>query len=269
MLDNSKFPSIKKSKREKSYNIEIDAISRRHLKFFMENELSYYNNLIISGTMRLRAFPEEVVALREGYGRLWAAIAYTGKTLRDFVKKDLKEWPKSISSLVPSSAIKNGRVEIDERKLLLFDSISIIGNIHPQMRRHMAAELLSTMLPQADQLVQSQKNISGQMKDPVHMLVPRYYPERRHIQLTKDLVTISYNKEKQQSELCIPYTDKPLIIKDANITEEKFNLMIIRQQPNISVNNNTPWQVDLMITNHNYLMDLTDQNIYVKKRRAA
>ena len=54
-----------------------------------------------------------------------------------------------------------------------------------------------------------------------------------------------------------------------NFFEEKYNIMIIRQQPGVSVTNDTPWQVDLIITTHNYMLDITDQNIYSKKRRAA
>lgn len=261
--------TARRTGKERSYHIELDNVSKRHLKFFMENELNYYNYLVNNATIRLRAFPEEVVALREGYGRLWSAVAYLGKNLREFIKKDVKEWPNSISTLLPSSAVQNGKVSIDEKKLMLFDAISGIGNIHPTMRRHMASELLSTILPQADQLVQSHKNSTGQMRDPVHMLMPKQYPERRHIQLTRDLVKINYNRETQQSEVTVPYTDKPLIVKDFNLTEEKWDIMLIRQQPNISVTAESPWQIDLVITNHKYLMDLTDQNVYAKKRKAA
>jgi hypothetical protein len=258
-----------KRTKERSFQIEIDNISKRHLMFFMQNELSYYNNVINNGTMRLRAFPEEIVAMREGFGRLWAAIAFTGKNIREFLKEDIKKWPQVLKDAVPQIAIQNGRVSIDEKKLMLFDAISVTGNIHPAMRQHIASELLSTMLPQADQLVQCHKSTTGQMKDPVHMLVPREYPERRHIQLTRDLIKMSYNKEKEQTEITVPYTDKPLIIKDHDLTAEKFNVMLIRQQPNVSVNANTPWQIDLMITSHKYLMDIVDQNLYTKKKRVA
>lgn len=261
--------NFKSRTRERSFVIELDNVSKRHLLFFMKNELDYYNNVINNGTMRLRAFPEEIVAMREGYGRLWSTVAFCGKNLREFLKKDLKSWPKVLRDAVPHSAIQNNQVVIDEKKLMLLDSISVTGNIHPAMRQHIASELLSTMLPQADQLVQGQKNSTGQMKDPVHMLVPRNYPERRHIQLTRDLVKMKYNKEKDLTEITIPYTDKPLIVKDHNLTEEKFNVMLIRQQPNVQVNVDTPWQIDLMITSHKYLMDITDQNLYVKKKRAA
>lgn len=255
--------------KERSFSIELDSTSKRHLKFFMENELSYYNRIIDSVTVRLRAFPEEVVSMRDGYGKLWSAIAYSGMNLRDLIKKDVKNWPAAFSGSLPANLVENNRFVINEKKLMLFDAISQTGNIHPQMRTHIASEILSTILPQADQLVQSQKNALGTMKDPVHMLVPKYYPERRHIQLTKDLVKIVYNKEQQQSEITIPYTDRPLIVKDSNLSEEKYNIMVIRQQPNVSVTNQSPWQIDLMITSHKYLVDLTDQNVYLKKRQAA
>lgn len=265
MVDKFSFRRTK----ERSFHIEIDSVTKRHLMFFMQNELEYYNSMINNVTIRLRAFPEEIVAIRDGYGRLWSAIAFTGKNIREFLKEDISKWPKSLRDAVPQSSISNGKVTIDEKKLLLFDAISMPGRIHPSMRQHIAAEVLSTILPQADQLIQGQKSISGSMKDPVYMLVPRAYPEKRHIQLTKDLIKVKYNKELDQSEITVPYTDKPLIIKDHDISSEKYNVLLIRQQPNVNVNSSTPWQVDLVITNHRYVIDIVDQNIYTKRRKVA
>lgn len=268
-MSEHKYLNSKRASLEKSFHIEIDNVSRRHLMFFMKNELDYYNELINNVTMRLRAFPEEIMTLREGYGRMWASIAFYGKNFRELLKSNVSSWPKAISATVPQSIVKSDKVVLDDRRIMIFDALSVTGNIHPVMRKNIANELLSAILPQADQLVQGQKNSQGQMRDPVHMLVPHYYPERRHIQLTRELVKVKYNKDKNQSEITIPYTDKPLIVKDHNIADEKWNVMLIRQQPNISVTADSPWQVDLMITSHNYLLDLTDQNIYSKRRRAA
>lgn len=259
----------RKSSREKSYIIEIDNVSKRHLRFFMSNELLYYNELINNVTMKLRAFPEEVTKLRDGYGKLWSTLAFTGLDLRNYLGKGVKSWPKILLSALPSSAIQNDAVVIDHKKALLFDALAVTGNIHPKMRKNLASEVLSTILPQADQLVMSQKNGTGQMRDPVYMLMPKMYPERRHIQLTSDLIKIKWNKEKGWSEITVPYTDKPLIVKDHNLSEEKFNIVLIRQQPGIPVADDTPWQIDLMITSHNYLLDLTDQSLHTKKRKAA
>lgn len=268
-MSEHKYLNNKRASLEKSFHIEIDNVSRRHLMFFMKNELDYYNELINNVTMRLRAFPEEITTLREGYGRLWSAIAYHGKNFRELLKASIATWPKAISSTVPSAIIKGDKIVLDDRRIMIFDALSVTGNIHPDMRRNIANELLSAILPQADQLVQGQKNSQGQMRDPVHMLVPHYYPERRHVQLTRDLVKLKYDKEYQQTEVTVPYTDKPLIVKDHNIVDQKWDIMIIRQQPNVAVTPDTPWQIDLMITNHKYLLDLTDQNIYSKKRRVA
>lgn len=268
-MSDTKYLNHKRATREKSFHVEVDTVSRRHLMFFIKNELDYYNELINNVTMRLRAFPEEITSLREGYGKLWTAVAYSGKNFRELLKTKVSSWPKAISESVPTFIIKNDQVILDDRKVMLFDAISVKGDIHPTMRKNIASELLSAILPQADQLIQGQKNLQGQMRDPVHMLVPHYYPERRHIQLTRELVKLNYNKDKQQTEVTIPYTDKPLIVKDHNIVDEKWDIMLIRQQPNISVTVDSPWQIDLMITSHKYLLDITDQNIYSKKRRAA
>ena len=254
---------------EKSYNINIDPVTKKHLKFFMANELAYYNTLITNATMRLRAFPEEVMELKEGYERLWNAIAWSGMNIRELAKIELKKWPNELRTAVPSSSTKNGKLNLSDRKMMLFDSISYQGKIHPSMRRAIASELFRTMIPQAEQLVQSQKNTTGQMRSPVHMLMPFEYPEKRHIQLTRDLIKIKWNPENRSTEITVPYTDKPLIVKDHNITDERFDMIVIRQQPNVEVNEASSWQITLLNTNHRYMMELTDQSLHMRRKRAA
>lgn len=268
MADNSQ--GFKRApNRERSHTIDIDPITKGHLKFFMKQELNYYNNMINNTTIRLRAFPEELVALKEGYERLWSALAYSGLNIRDLANIDLKKWPHDLRITVPSSATKNGKLHFNDKKFMLFDIVSMKGNIHPQMRRVLSAELLKSVLPQAEQLVQLQKNSTGQMRSPIHMLMPMEYPERRHIQLISDIVKMRYNHETKQTEITIPYTDKPLIVRDANLADEKYDVMIIRQQPHIEVNESTNWQISLMHSTHRYLLDQTDQLLHARKQRRA
>lgn len=268
MADNSQ--GFKRApNRERSHTIDIDPVTKGHLKFFMEQELNYYNNMINNTTIRLRAFPEEIVALKEGYERFWSAVAYSGLNIRDLAKIDLKKWPRELRTAVPSVAIKDGKLNFNDKKFMLFDIVSMKGNIHPQMRRVLSAELLKSVIPQAEQLVQLQKNSTGQMKAPIHMLMPMAYPERRHIQLISDIVNMRYNHETRQTEISIPYTDKPLIVRDANLADEKYEIMIIRQQPHIEVNESSNWQISLMHATHRYLLDQTDQNMNVRRQRRA
>jgi hypothetical protein len=237
--------------------------------FFMAQELNYYNGMVNNATIRLRAFPEEIMALKDGLERLWSAVAFSGQNIRELAKLEMVKWPRELRTAVPSAYIKDGKLNFNDKKFMLFDIVSMKGNIHPQMRRNLAAELLRNIIPQAEQLVQGQKNTAGQMRDPVHMLMPMDYPERRHIQLVRDAVTMSYDHDKKQTEITIPYTDKPLIVRDSNLTVEKYDILVIRQQPNVEVNESTNWQVAMMHTTHRYLLDMTDQNVHARKRRAA
>lgn len=255
--------------RDRSQNIELDSISKKHLKFFMEQELNYYNLLINNATIRLRAFPEEFVGMKDGWERLWASLAYHGRSIRELAKIDISKWPRDLRVSVPNVAIKGGKLNLEDRKMMLFDIVGIRGNIHPMMRRNLAVEVLRNMIAQAENLVSSQKSATGQMRVPVHILQPMSYPERRHIQLSKDTVEMHYDHETRQTIIKVPYTDKPLIAKDVNLTDEKYDIMVIRQQPNVETNESTPWQVTLLHSSHRYLLDMTDQNVYVKKKRAA
>lgn len=259
----------KRPNRERSHVIDIDSVTKRHLMFFMKQELDYYNTMVNNATMRLRAFPDEILGLKDGYERLWSNLAYNGRSIRELAKLELKKWPRELRTSVPQSATKNGKLALDERKLMMLDIAGTKGNIHPQMRRTLAAELLRSMMPQAEQLANAQRNSAGTMRSPVHMLTPLEYPEKRHLQLSSDIPSMVWDPENKRTEITVPYTDKPLIVRDFNLTDEKFDIMIIRQQPNVEVTDSTPWQIALMHTSHRYLLDLTDQSLHVRRKRAA
>lgn len=253
--------------KDRSLTIEIDAITKRHLKFFMQQELAYYNMLINNATMRLRAFPEEFLGLKDGYERLWCTLAFHGKSIRELARMPLSRWPKDLRSSLPSACIAGDKLQVSEKKMMLFDIVSVRGNIHPQMRKVLAAEMLRYMIPQAEQLVQSQKNSTGQMRSPVQMLMSYDYPEKRHIQLAKELVAVTYDADNKCSLIKVPYTDRPLVVRDSNLTSDRFDVLVIRQQPNIDVNDDTPWHISMINSPHRYLLDLTDQHMHATRRR--
>jgi hypothetical protein len=255
--------------RERSQVIITDSVTRRHLKFFIDKEFNHQNQMISISTMRLRAFPEEILGLKDGFERFWNSLAFNGHSVRDLAKIPVSKWNKDLRNSVPSSAVVDDKLSLSERKMMLFDIASLNGGIHPSMRRAMASEILKTLIPQAEQILSSQKSATGQMRTPVQMLQAYQYPEKRHLQLTRDLVGMHYDSASGITEIKIPYTDKPLIAKDVNLTNEKYDLMIIRQTPNIEVSDATPWQVDLMHTTHRYLLELTDQRLDQRRKRAA
>jgi hypothetical protein len=247
---------------ERSYMIDIDKVSKRHLRFFAANELEYYNRLIGDVTMRLRAFPEEINGMKGPYEKLWNALAYTNQNLRRLGKTKISHWPdilKNAATLLPA---KDGELQLDDRKLLIFDVLSENGKIHPQMRRNLASELIKTAIAQADSLVQSQKSTTGQMRNAIQMLLPAELNEKRHLQISKDLLELRWNKDSKQTEITMPYTDKPLIIRDHNITDEKFTIMVIRPLQT----SDDQWQIVLYNTPSRYMLDLRDPVPNMRRR---
>lgn len=246
---------------ERSYMVELDRISKRHLGFFAANELEYYNRLIGDVTMRLRAFPDEMLAMRGPHEKLWNALAYTNQNLRKLKRTKVSSWSDVLQNVAGLFPIEDDQLQLDDRKLLIFDVLADGGKIHPHMRRNLAAELIKTAITQADILLQSQKSTSGQMRSAIQMLLPAAPNEKRHIQLSRDLITMRWNKDARQTEITLPYTDRPLIVSDYDITDEKFNLMVIRplQGPE------GQWQIVLYNTPSRYMLELRDPVAHLRR----
>ncbi len=247
---------------ERSYLIDVDTISKRHLKFFAANELAYYNRLIGDVTMRLRAFPEELNGMKGPYEKLWNALAYSNQNLRKLGKIKISSWPDLLKNAVTFLPVKDDHLQLDDRKLLIFDVLAEDGKIHPHMRRSLASELIKTAIAQAEHLLQSQKSATGQMRNAIQMLLPADSNEKRHLQISSDLIKLRWDKDAKQTEITVPYTDKPLIINDHNITDEKFTMMIARplQSPD------GPWQVVLYNTPSRYMLELRDPVAHTRRR---
>lgn len=254
---------------ERTYNIDIDAISKRHLRFFIEQETAYYNALVNDVTMRLRAFPEDVVNMRGACERLWAALAHTNSNLRALAKRPVEDWPTSVRQSLDPGLIVDGRLVLDERRTMIFDALNAQGKIHPNMRRSMAAEMLKLCITNAESLAAAHKSESGQMRNPVQMLLPAEPQEKRHIQLTKDLVKMGWDLVAKQTSITVPYTDRPLVIRDYNVTDERYTTMVIRQQSNGDANDASPWSVTFVHGPYRYLLDLRDQSANHRRRRVA
>lgn len=253
---------------DRTYNIEIDAISKRHLSFFISNELSYYNSLVNDVNMRLRAFPDDVMGMRGTYDKLWSAVAFGNVNLRALIKRPISKWHEIYKTAAFMLPTKDGKLVIEDKKLMLFDALTAPGKIHPNMRRSMATELLKTAISQAENLSYIQKSSTGTMRSPVQMLLPAETHEKRHVQLTNDLFEMRYDREKKQSEIRVPYTDRPLVIKDHDVSDEKATVLIIRQ-PADGIDQNAPWQVSFMNTQHRYLMEVRDQSGFQRRKRVA
>jgi hypothetical protein len=246
---------------ERSYSIEIDRTTKRHLSFFAANELEYYNRLISDVTMRLRAFPQEIIEMRGPYEELWNSLAFSNQNPRKLGKTKLSSWPRALREAAAFLPIVNGYAQLEDRKLLIFDVLSENGRIHPVMRRNLASALIKTAIAQADVLLQSQKSSTGQMRNAVQMLLPADPAEKRHLQLSRDLIDLRWHKDANHTAITIPYTDRPLIINDHNITDEKFTMIAVRpmQLPE------GPWQVILYNAPVEYLLDLRDPVYHMRR----
>lgn len=270
MLDNPNISTYRRTEgRERRFTIDLDQNSRRQLRYYMSQELQYYNQLVNAVNMKLRAFPEDFVSMKNSFEKLWTTLAASGQNLDVLANKNINDWPTELRNSVPTSVCKNDKIVLDTRKKMLLNMVAVAGQIHPLTRAGIASEVIKTTIPQAEVLAQSKKGDSGQLKMPLQMLVSYEYPEKRHVQLHADAVTMTYNAEQNHTEIKTPYTSTPLLVKNMDITKTPYDLMIIRQQPNVNVNDMSPWTITMVQTTRGYMLNLTDQNPYQRKKKRS
>lgn len=95
------------------------------------------------------------------------------------------------------------------------------------------------------------------------MLLPAESAEKNHLQLVRELIKLEWNSTNRSTEITVPYTDRQLVIKDHNLTDEKFNLIVLKP----SINSESQWQAVLYNTQARYLLDLRDSMPYVRNKR--
>jgi hypothetical protein len=250
---------------DRTYTIELTDKSKKLLIQTMKEELNYYNTLVFGSNSKIRTLVNEIDQIKDNYEKLWLAVAQTETDLRLLVTKPLDNWPE-IFRPFSDMIVKNNRLIITDRMMILFDIAATKSNINSIMRRLIAMEVLHWIQPQAKQLAESDLSVTGQMRTPIQMLQPTDFMFKRHIQLISGLTKLTYNKELNQSILTIPYTSDALIIENNDLTKLPHSYFIIRQKFGEVPTSDTIWQLTVKENNSKYLLDLIDMS-YVRKQK--
>ena len=80
------------------------------------------------------------------------------------------------------------------------------------------------------------------MKNPIQMLQPKEFEFKRHLQLTKELSKILYDKDTESSFVTIPYIETPIKVEGYDLVKSQFNHITIRQRPGSPPAADTQWQ---------------------------
>jgi len=252
---------------ERTYNIDIDAVTKMQLWHCMDQERLYHNELVNQLNGKVRVMANEILGIKDQYERLWGAVAQSKTRLSSVARKPVDEWPEQLKPY-HDLVIKDNKQLLSEKSMLIYDIAAVEANLHPLMRKAIALEILKWIQPQAKQLL-GLNNSSGQMSSPVHMLQPLSSENKRHVQLLGSIAEITYDEHQKQSTIKIPYSTKDIVIQNQDLTKTPHDNIVIRQVPGREINANTPWQITVKEGKGRYIVDLIDVSGYGKKRRRA
>jgi hypothetical protein len=86
--------------------------------------------------------------------------------------------------------------------------------------------------------------------------------KKRHLQMPKSIVTVTWDAEKEVSYFKIPYCSNKIEVPSINFAEgiTNWNYIIIHQNPGTIALSNTPWVLDIRSVQTKYLLKYTDVN---------
>lgn len=250
---------------ERTYNIDIDSVTKMQLWHCMDQERLYHNELVNQLNGKVRVMADEILGIKDQYEKLWGTVAQSKTKIGQIAKKPLEEWPDVMKPYY-DLVVKDGKQLLSEKSILIYDIAASEANLHPQMRKAIALEILKWVQPQAKQLM-GLKNTSGQMGSPVHMLQPLNPESKRHVQLVGTLAEITYDEAENQSIVRIPYSTREIVIRNQDLTKTPHDNIVIRQTPGRVVDANTPWQMTIKEGKGRYMVDLVDAAGYSRKPR--
>lgn len=250
---------------ERTYNIDLDSVTKMQLWHCMDQERLYHNELVNQLNAKTRVMANEILAIKDQHEKLWGAVAQSRIKLSQVARKPIEEWPEHLKTF-HDLVVKDGKQLLSEKSLLIYDIAAAESNLHPQMRKAIALEILRWIQPQAKQML-GLNNSSGQMGSPVHMLQPLNPENKRHVQLLGSMAEISYDESQNLSTIRIPYSSKEIVIRNQDLTKTPYDNIVIRQTPGRNVDANSPWQITIKEGKGRYMLDLVDASGYSRKPR--
>jgi hypothetical protein len=253
MIDSKSNTVRKKTVYQKTFEVDVSKETDNHLRYFIKQELGYYNAVVEQLTPRLRAFPHTIMSIKDREKKIWELCAENGVQATMLISHPVAQWPKNLQPHGGLIYELDGSKKITTEMANVLDIAASAARIHPSVRKNISSEVLRYVQAQAESFASAQKTEG--FKAPVQLLTEQSLDSKRHLQIPGSLVKISYNDEKYESLIAIPYTKEPLCVPRYDLTESKFNLLVVRASSN---SHNSKWLVDFKDTTSRYLLSLTD-----------
>lgn len=261
------------SRQSWQFEVEVPAADAQRMRQYMKCELAYYNALVSGLSSRMRTMPELLIDSNEGNEKLFLACAelsfdpYDLFLLRDinFAEGQEPVLPPQLETFrnIFFGKDSKGSRRFTDRIALLCQLFATTAPIHPLVRRGIASEIIHFYREQTRATLQSV---------PQHLQADQMYKSapqtlevfdsinKRHLQMPKKIVKVTWDAEQERSIIRIPYASTPLYIPMMNFeTEIKgWNFLIIHQTPGGIPMQSTPWILDIRSIQNQYLLKYSD-----------
>ena len=229
---------------QRHFEVIVDRTTDSGLAYFVNQELAYYN------------LPNDFLSFRDKERKLWETCAEHAVTAEELAGHPADEWPQHLRPAASLVFEQDGSCRLSPAHMAIMNIAAQPARLHPLVRRNMAAEVLKSMMSHAESLASALK--TDRLKGPVQMMVSHGLESKRHLQIPQSLVKITYDADAAQSLVSIPYAKSPLVVRNHNLSEARFNMMIIRSSTAYQVSDRR-WFIELKEGDTRYMIGLTDQ----------
>jgi hypothetical protein len=242
--------------RQRSVEVDVTKDSKAHLEYFVRQELGYYNSIVEQLSPRIRAFPQDLLSIKDREKKLWEVCAEFAVDVNQMISHPVEEWPKHLkpySSLVWS---QEGAIKLTPAQLNLMKVAAVPAKLHPSIRKAIATEVLKYVTGQAEAFAEVLNG--NDLKSPMQMLQSHTFETRRHLQIPAKLVKITYDTDSGNSKVSIPYSKDPLTVIGYDVSQAQYNILIIRApHPHHA---SQEWKIEFRDNPQPYLLFMNDHN---------
>lgn len=245
-------------------DVVVDPSDKLRLEFFIGQERAYYNALVEVFSPRARAFPESLLGLTDQEKKLFGIAAMTNTPVTPILRSGSREnLPKQFEKF---EDLLFGKItnpsKMSYEKASVIDMGVFAATLIPEVRKNMAMTFLEHYTEQARKISTPAASTSDSIyKSPPEFLVEATSQQKRHLQIPRKALKLSWDETTRQTRILCQYLVNPIVVNDVNLCAmPAWNYLILRQDNVKKVNPTTPWIIDLRKTSSDYLLKNMDSS---------
>ena len=228
--------------------IILEAVDISMFTSLMKEELYFYNSIVSAMQPLFTRNMSKFKSITPDMINLFGSMCKCGT---NFDLIDVTNLPDVLKCYKQTAIDVSNDYEIKT----IFNSASNQGRLIPDIRKGVGKEILKDFVEKASNYKSNR---------PIKIPEQRDLIIKRHIQIPKDSVIATYDKERNISTVITKYNSNKMFIKDKDFSKfNNYKMMVLRQKPMI-VNNKKrllpqcQWEIELFEDKKSYLIDYKD-----------